>query len=386
MPSSASSLPARIKAAPLWRSHSMPFGTRRLVLTCFRSEMGHLGAVVTPQNIGNMERIVLFDHAPGMPATAQLAFEGAGAVEVPVSGPEALEDCLHCELLFFHHEYNYSALAQGHAALQAAGFPCYHLCMPYLYNEGHQTRHDPGYFAAHREALEGLDAMLANEESRLALASRIRALITGNVGYLRMAEYPQYFHPLVQPSPGDVLMDGGVSGVVTEQRGMLEAVGPRGMVVGFEPDPVGFSKASAQIAAFDAHDVYTLLPFGVWRGKERVTFAPAGVGSHVSANAGEGVVVEMTSIDVVVQEYGLPRVDFIKLDVEGSELFALQGAIETISQQRPKLAISVYHKPEDLYSLPQFIKELVPDYTFYLGHHHPTLFETVLYAAPPRAA
>ncbi len=382
----ADSLAARIKAAPLWRSHSTPFGTRRLVVVCFQRDMAHLGAVITPQNVAHIERIVLFDHSPTLPRTAQLAFEAGKAIDVPVSDVRALQDCLHCELIFFHHTYDYYALAEGQAALMAMGFPSYHLCMPYLYNEGHQTRHDQAYYATHRHGLDAVDAMLADEESRLVLAARIRALLTGNVGYLRMAAYPQYFHPEVQPAPGDVVIDGGVSAVVAEQRGILEAVGDSGMVVGFEPDPEGFAKASTQIAAFDAHSVYTLMPFGLWHAKEQVTFAPAGVGSHVTGTpSSQGISVAMTSIDMVVQERNLPRVDYIKLDVEGSEHNALRGAVQTIAAHKPKLGISLYHKPEDLYSLPQYIKELAPEYTFYLGHHHPTLFETVLYATttPP---
>lgn len=57
------------------------------------------------------------------------------------------------------------------------------------------------------------------------------------------------------------------------------------------------------------------------------------------------------------------------MDIEGSELNALRGATETIKRDRPTLTICVYHKAEDLITIPQFIKNLYSDYKFYLRKH-----------------
>jgi hypothetical protein len=75
-------------------------------------------------------------------------------------------------------------------------------------------------------------------------------------------------------------------------------------------------------------------------------------------------------------------VDFIKLDVEGGEADALRGAHRTLISHRPVLAISCYHKPEDLWALPDLIDSLVPDYRFYLRQHAFNSFDLVLYAMP----
>lgn len=75
------------------------------------------------------------------------------------------------------------------------------------------------------------------------------------------------------------------------------------------------------------------------------------------------------------------KVTFIALDIEGEEYKALKGAEQIVRTQKPKLAISIYHKPEDLYELPELIKELRPDYQLYLRHYHLLdMAETVLYA------
>lgn len=70
---------------------------------------------------------------------------------------------------------------------------------------------------------------------------------------------------------------------------------------------------------------------------------------------------------------------FIKADIEGEELNMLKGAENTIKQYKPKLAISIYHRPEDFIEIISFIKNLVPEYKLYLRHHSLDLNETVLY-------
>lgn len=74
------------------------------------------------------------------------------------------------------------------------------------------------------------------------------------------------------------------------------------------------------------------------------------------------------------------RVTFIKMDVEGSELRALQGAKNIIVQHKPRLAISVYHKPEDIFEIPDYILSLVPEYKLYIRQYEADANETVLYA------
>lgn len=86
----------------------------------------------------------------------------------------------------------------------------------------------------------------------------------------------------------------------------------------------------------------------------------------------------MDSVDNVLQGN---KATFIKMDIEGAELKALEGAADTIRRWKPLLAISLYHKPEDLLTIPQYIRSLNAEYTFYLRGHHPELaIELVLYA------
>lgn len=77
---------------------------------------------------------------------------------------------------------------------------------------------------------------------------------------------------------------------------------------------------------------------------------------------------------------GATPITFIKMDIEGSELEALKGAKETIKQFKPKLAICVYHKKEDLLEIPQYILSLNPGYKLFLRNAASIPTDVVLYA------
>lgn len=91
--------------------------------------------------------------------------------------------------------------------------------------------------------------------------------------------------------------------------------------------------------------------------------------------------IKTTSIDSFVRHNNIPHIDFIKMDIEGSELEALKGAEQTINQHKPKLAIAVYHQLKDFWEIPQWIDSLKLGYTFRLRHFTIHSSETVLFAA-----
>ena len=89
--------------------------------------------------------------------------------------------------------------------------------------------------------------------------------------------------------------------------------------------------------------------------------------------------VESISIDTIVKKNKLKKLNFIKMDIEGSEVEAILGGRESIQKFKPKLAISAYHKIDDLYTIPKLIHSIRSDYKFYLDCTTGFGGETILY-------
>ena len=86
------------------------------------------------------------------------------------------------------------------------------------------------------------------------------------------------------------------------------------------------------------------------------------------------------SIDQLVANLQIEKIDFIKMDIEGAEPYALKGAVGTIKRFKPKLAIAIYHSMHDFVEIPRFIDELGLGYKLYLAHFTIHGEETILFA------
>jgi FkbM family methyltransferase len=93
--------------------------------------------------------------------------------------------------------------------------------------------------------------------------------------------------------------------------------------------------------------------------------------------------VSSLSIDDLVHKNSIQRIDFIKMDIEGAEPYALKGAKETIKKFKPKLAIAIYHSLNDFVSIPMFINELGLGYEFHFAHCSIHEEESILFAEIP---
>lgn len=85
-------------------------------------------------------------------------------------------------------------------------------------------------------------------------------------------------------------------------------------------------------------------------------------------------------LQVCLDEYIDDCPTLIKMDIEGAELACLMGAEQIIKKLKPKIAICLYHKPQDLFEIPIYLKQLVPEYRLIVKQHYHPLFDTVLYA------
>ena len=107
--------------------------------------------------------------------------------------------------------------------------------------------------------------------------------------------------------------------------------------------------------------------FGLSDRAGELNYSAHGTGSRKDSNG--ALTAKFIDLDTYAARKKLSRVDFIKLDIEGAELDMLHGAAKTITRCKPKMAISAYHKWEDLWTLAPYIKSLRPDYEFEFRHY-----------------
>jgi FkbM family methyltransferase len=189
----------------------------------------------------------------------------------------------------------------------------------------------------------------------------------------------QYFYRrgavAVVPAAGDTIIDGGACTGDTAAV-FSNAVGAAGSVFCFDPVADHLAVLEHNVKQF-AHANVQVMPYGL---SDKNILAEPIVLNHYSPGFSSGnAQVPLRSIDFLVSTKDIPKIDFIKLDVEGAELDSIRGARNSILRFKPKLAISLYHKPNDLFEIILYIKDKFPFYSCYVDHYTIHGEETVLY-------
>ena len=144
----------------------------------------------------------------------------------------------------------------------------------------------------------------------------------------------------------------------------------------FEPDENNIEKCYYNIEKYNIR--CELIGRGVWSEDTILKFEANSNESSQISNNGE-YIIPVTTIDKACAGKG---VSFIKMDIEGAEEQALIGAKQTIINNRPKLAICVYHKLDDIWKIPNIILKYNSSYKLFLRHYTYSENDTVLYAVP----
>lgn len=187
----------------------------------------------------------------------------------------------------------------------------------------------------------------------------------------------QYFDFRDKYPEGGAFVDAGCFDCDTSLRFSRWCDGKYSKIFAFEPDEKNLQNCK-RIAEQNGLERIEFHQVGLAKESGKATFCNTGTSSsYVSEQSAQGQEIILRAMDEVV---GDTRVSFIKMDIEGSELSALQGAAKTIQRDKPLCAISVYHKPGDMVVLMKYLANLVPEYKFALRHYSNVDAETVLYA------
>ncbi len=184
-----------------------------------------------------------------------------------------------------------------------------------------------------------------------------------------------YKDPASMIRAGDVVLDCGANvGCFTRQALMAGAR----RVVAIEPSPGNLECLKRNLAAGIADGSVKVCPKGLWFAADCLVLSGSGVSARfleeTSCGGESALRVPLTTIDMLAEECGLNRVDFIKMDIEGAEVAALMGAKVTLAKHRPRLALAGYHNQEDSEAIPAAVRAAWPECCVQYGRcYHPGL-------------
>ncbi len=232
-----------------------------------------------------------------------------------------------------------------------------------------------GLLRENERVLTELHDNMADTRSQETMRAYLNCRISGNLDYLAGISEPDlYFNPtLLHFSEHETFVDCGAYTGDTVVRFHAFTKGQYERIYAFEPN-------------MQYHDVMEretghvqnlhIIKKGLWDRRDILRFeSERGSMSGIDENG-------MTSVEVDRMDAMLTDapVSFIKMNIEGAEYNALSGASSIIRRYAPKLAISVYHRPDDLIRIPSLIRGCNPGYRFSLRTHSPGSGLTVLYA------
>ena len=210
-------------------------------------------------------------------------------------------------------------------------------------------------FMNHLKDLQEVYESLSDELSRKTFCGYWLSRLSNQIGEIVYSKNAHYLIPGFIPENESIVIDGGVFDGGTAK--VFTEMGYK--VYGFEMDKKNFEIAKK--VADEKGFIIENLSLGSYKHEMRYN-SRISSGNSWKDNGSE--VTQVISIDAYVRENNLPRVDFIKLDVEGAELDILKGAKTTLARFKPILAISAYHKVDDFWTLMNYIKSVRPDYEF----------------------
>lgn len=226
---------------------------------------------------------------------------------------------------------------------------------------------------ANRNQYEWVYKRLSDQISKRHFSSVVRFRLNMDLEYMHgfsLAIERQYFEDFLPLRPRQVFVDGGgYDGQTSLQFAAWNEAYHR--IHYFEPSPTMMNVSRRKLAGL--RDV-NFIQKGLLNCNGTLRFdVDAGTASALSSTG--QIKVEVVRLDDEVQE----PVDLVKLDIEGSEFDALDGAREHIKSSTPDLAVCIYHDQRDFWRVPRRVLGVNERYDMYVRHYSESVRETVMF-------
>lgn len=245
-----------------------------------------------------------------------------------------------------------------------------------------ERRYTVEFVQSNMTAFESLAKKLHDDLSRKTLMAFIEQRVGGKYGPIEPLAVPdQYFTDTVyRLHDREVFVDCGAYDGDTLRdftRALKDHNGSETFrkIYAFEPNEEPFATL---LRNYGSSDSVICIRKGVWNEKATLRFSSDRLRSSKLSDSGD-VSIEVDRMDDMIP-YAEPTL--MKMDLEGSELAALEGGRDLINKHAPKIAVCVYHKNNDLFLIPAFIESLDVSYNLHLRAHESKSSEIVLYCIP----
>lgn len=218
------------------------------------------------------------------------------------------------------------------------------------------------YIKEHEKEFDRVYEMLEDEKSKRDFVNVLNFKVSGKIDYLFdcFSSKEELYSSVFPLSQNEIICDLGAYDGDTIREFLSQTGEKYKKIYAFEPDPKNFKKLQRNTSQLSYIELFNL---GAWDKKETLYFSKKA--GRNSRQSGEGTPQEFDAIDNIVKD----AVSFIKMDIEGAESKALDGAKGIIEKYSPKLYVCAYHRREDLFALPLKIKTLNPEYKLYFRQH-----------------
>ena len=228
-------------------------------------------------------------------------------------------------------------------------------------------------------------ALFEGRRSQTEFIRQLELRLTGDVACLIPPEKGAQYFPgrLFRPRADEYFVDCGAYNGDTLHDLMAWTGGSYRGALAFEADPANFAALERRIDEdVNLKGRARAIQAAVGPRRAKVRFAASGLASAAVSESG-GIEVDSLPLDECLAK---ERATYIKMDIEGAEMDALQGASEVLRAQAPLLAICAYHTQDHLWQIPLRISRLMPEGRLLLLPHCMDGFDLVCYAVPPDRA